>query len=141
MQEEGEKLMTKSCIFNLNKTCESCGTCDVCDLDSNKICNNCGKCLETEVNDFKQIVIDEVDDINDETESDNFPETEIKLDYSTKTNFEDDDLTFEEEEDSNLEFIDDVEGLSELLEDPDNKTLIEVAPGLFILNSNKKELH
>ena len=59
--------MIKSCIISLNKTCNNCGACNICDIDASKSCNNCGKCLETEVNDYKQIVVDEVDDWNEDS--------------------------------------------------------------------------
>jgi hypothetical protein len=37
-----------------------------------------------------------------------------------------------------VEFIEDIEGLSELLEDTENTVLEEISPGLFVLKDPKK---
>jgi hypothetical protein len=134
--------MTKSCIFTLNKICDNCGVCDTCDIDSNKTCSNCGKCLEKEVADYKQIDVDEVDDINEDVFED---EKEFNSVHSLNELSNNDYFNGEEgldfQEDPNVDFIDDVDGLVELLEDPEKETLEEVFPGFFILKSSKKELH
>lgn len=50
--------MSKECVLE-DKICDSCGKCDICDLDDSKICDSCGKCIE-ENEEFAEIKIDEV---------------------------------------------------------------------------------
>lgn len=154
--------MTKNCIFNDKKVCNSCGECDVCELNSEKKCNNCGKCLELEGYDVKAIKIDEVfeDELIEELEDDFYDKNDIDLSEEQK---EDDKIEVEvdeipkleeyeamlaEEEFSKLnkddfiavndeiwEYIDDVEGVKELLENEDDNSelLHEEFPGLITL--------
>ncbi|OFI07754.1 hypothetical protein CLOACE_01020 [Clostridium acetireducens DSM 10703] len=124
----------KLCIFNSNKVCNNCGDCIKCDLDKNKTCNNCGKCLELEGYDLKAIKINEIiEDSEDYTELD-IPKDD--LDYSQEYLLEED----LKEEDIKIEYIDDITGLKEVLEDEDlfKKVAIEQFPGLIRLKKNKK---
>lgn len=132
------------CIFSNKKTCTDCGECEKCDLNANKKCNNCGKCLEMEGYDMKAIKIDEI--IEDDLD---LKEAKIKLENNkeivapttsendmkeVEEEFEqreelydeyiDDYEVNEEKEDEdvwndNIEYIDDIDGLNELLEDED----------------------
>lgn len=38
-------MYNKNCILYDNKTCDECGDCNFCDINSDKICDNCGECL------------------------------------------------------------------------------------------------
>jgi hypothetical protein len=133
--------MSKSCIFTLNKICDNCGACNVCDINSDKTCNNCGKCLETTTNDYKEVVVDEIDDLNSFDSDDDLNNNEIELTSESSDFFELEDESLNSDEDINIDYIDDVEGLSELLEDPEKGTLEEVFPGFFIIKNDKRELH
>ncbi|URZ00685.1 hypothetical protein [Clostridium felsineum] len=127
--------MDKICILDENKPCTNCGECDKCDLDPNKVCNNCGKCLNPDNVNTRSILIDNV--IDDETpvsaeivgEND-----EILHDY-------DDDYVEENDEPEELEFefIDDIDGLNDILnnEDKRNKYINETSPGIFTLKKDK----
>lgn len=158
--------MSKNCIFNINKICDNCGECEICELDHNKKCDNCGKCLELEGYDVKAIKIDEVfeheeivdvevEDIVD-VEVDEIEVVEDKLidndeiDELPKISDYDAFLAEEEilkqnkdeyipENNETWEYIDDIDGVSELLEsDEDNSELLkEKFPGLIILNDRR----
>jgi hypothetical protein len=132
--------MDKNCMFNNKKVCDDCGQCDVCDLDNKKVCNSCGKCLEIEGVDIRAVKIDEISEVE---EKNDLPvnETSDKLDELTEETFEEyDDSYFKERADEFLEneevweLIDDIDGLSEILE-PDSKSDIaeELYPGLVYI--------
>lgn len=145
------------CIFEEAKKCNDCGQCDICDLNSSKKCNNCGKCLEMEGIDTKAVKIASV--IEDEKDAEilqsvAYSEIEEDLELDEEEAVEDE-LDYEEEEESSLdeidsqyfddiedefgikddelEYIDDVDGLNEILEDEDRlKELTEeVYPGVY----------
>ena len=151
--------MSKNCIFNNNRICNNCGECEICELNSNKKCNNCGKCLELEGYDVKAIKIDEVfeDEMLEELEDNFYDKNEIDL-SEEEDNIQNEidelpiveecDSFLEEEEYSKLnkedfipennevwEYIDDIEGAKELLEnEEDNSDLLhEEFPGLIRL--------
>lgn len=159
--------MSKNCIFNIKKICDSCGECEVCELNSNKKCNNCGKCLELEGYDVKAIKIDEVfeaEELDEELEEDFNDEKEINLFHTEKNNSENEidvlakseellklqeyDSLLSEKEHTNLnkddlipendevwEYIDDIEGVKDLLENEEENSefLHEEFPGLITL--------
>lgn len=101
-------MSNKCCIFNHANQCNECGECYTCDLDNNKTCDNCGKCLE-ESKDMRSVKIDEIieDEFEDEDELNN-------LDYSYGSKSVCDESIEGPEE---VEFIDDIDGLNEILED------------------------
>lgn len=128
--------MNKKCIFNSNKDCTNCGECDRCDLNSNKKCTNCGKCLELEGYDMKAIKIDEIleDKIDEEElqqENENHyhvhkKENELEFQYEEQSKHkslskETDNDNFKDNKfetmDDKIEYIDDIEGLREIIED------------------------
>jgi hypothetical protein len=151
--------MSKNCIFNDRKICSNCGECDVCELNSNKKCNNCGKCLELEGYDVKAIKIDEVfeDEVLEELDDSLYEKNEADLsdeednmenESNELSTFEECNSLLAEEEYAKLnkddfipennevwEYIDDIEGAAELLEnEDDNKGLLqEEFPGLIRL--------
>jgi len=102
----------KKCIFDDDKICDSCGDCDICDIDPLKLCDNCGKCIG-EDKDFssKAVSIDEI------IEDEEFEDSELGFENSDGEGTSDNDDSFKEE--IEIELIDDIEGLRELLE---NKT-------------------
>ncbi|AYD40291.1 hypothetical protein D4Z93_07060 [Clostridium fermenticellae] len=153
---------SKNCIFDYNKLCNNCGECDICDIDHNKKCDNCGRCLEEEGYDMKSIKIDKVVLNKDKTEEELIlkdSEVNEKEDLMSEKcndqckcqNDEADSGTEnikkdENQKDSNIdnwkpdiEYIDDIEGLNDLLNDV--KKLDEVAveefPGLIRLKNNR----
>ncbi|AWI05187.1 hypothetical protein [Clostridium drakei] len=141
--------MNKKCIFNSNKDCTNCGECDRCDLNPNKKCTNCGKCLELQGYDINAIKIDEiledkvdVEELQQENELDIQPgeqpehislSEEIDID-----NLKDDKF---ENLDDNIEYIDDVEGLREIIEDEGafKDLTYEEFPGLIRFKGDKRE--
>ena len=151
--------MSKNCIFNDRKICSNCGECEVCELNASKKCNNCGRCLELEGYDVKAIKIDEVfeDKVLEELEDDIFGENEAVLSEEEDNIqnqidelpiFEECNSLLAEEEYSKLnkddfisendevwEYIDDIEGAKELLENEDDNSglLHEEFPGLIRL--------
>ncbi|NLZ49048.1 MAG: hypothetical protein GX895_09755 [Clostridiales bacterium] len=130
--------MDKQCIFHENKICDDCNQCDLCDLDQNKICDNCGKCLEINSNDYRKVLIEDI------YEGDDFEDEDLLIDTEpVETMLFDEDYKFldiEEDQDLNVEFIEDIEGLKELLEEKENKVLEEYTPGLFVIKDPKKKL-
>lgn len=120
----------KNCILNINKICNNCGECDRCDLNPEKICDSCGKCLEMDENELRAIKIDEIIEDEDEADEDKqiVPEDELSSD--------------DREIDENIEYIDDIDGLREILEN--DKKFSEVAeeeyPGFIRLKSNTKKI-
>lgn len=112
--------MSKMCLFNSNKLCNDCGECNICDLDSSKICDNCGKCLEENNDDYREVIVDSI-------EEDTMQE-ELVLDVRDE---------FDDNSDP-VEYIEDVTGLGETLEDKDNAIFEELFPGFFISKHLKK---
>jgi hypothetical protein len=157
--------MSKNCIFNIKKICDNCGECDICELNRSKKCDNCGKCLELEGYDVKAIKIDEVfehEEIEETVELEDVIDVEIEdiEVVEDKVENEDEELPKisnyekfleEEEETAKLnndyipennevwEYIDDVDGARELLEnDEDTSELLkEEFPGLIILKDRR----
>lgn len=119
----------KKCILNSNKICDNCGECDKCDLDSSKICDNCGRCMEMENSDARAVKIDEIiddlDDFKDYDDEITNPDSEEELtgDISDDTSNE------------VWEYIDDIDGLRDILEDEDkySKYIEEEFPGFIKL--------
>lgn len=138
--------MEKNCVLNPNKICDNCGECDRCDLDPNKICNNCGKCLNADGFDTRSIKIDDV--IEDEAEAQKF-ETEHEEDTAGEfdevnetellNDYDDDYMDTDEKGEVPFELIDDIDGLSEILEDEKKreKYINETYPGMFTIKKEK----
>lgn len=134
--------MEKICILDENKKCNNCRECDKCDLDPNKICDNCGKCLDLEGYEHKEVIIDKIiEDPNEIEEYEQDAEIEEADDNAANEflNDYDDDYVRDERDDLpyELELIDDIDGLSELLEDEEkrHKIIDEKAPGIFVIKN------
>ena len=136
----------KQCIFNENKQCNNCGECDTCVFDKKKTCDNCGKCLELEGYDMKSVQIDKVIesqqdskeveiDLGDFSDFDLGEEEEL-LDEDFEESFEeDDDLPYVDvmDDENNWDYIDDIEGISELVDDiSSSDEMVEKFPGLYV---------
>jgi hypothetical protein len=123
----------KKCIFDDDKICDSCGDCDICDIDPLKLCDNCGKCIG-EDKDFssKAVSIDEI------IEEDEFEDSELDFENSDVESTSGNDDSFKEE--IEIELIDDIEGLRELLENKTHsgKYTKEEFPGFIRFKINKK---
>lgn len=119
------------CIFDLNRICDDCGDCDKCDLDDGKICDNCGKCIEVKNGDMKEVRIDDI--IEDIDDARNYEEE----DSST---FESDNMDKEDEKNEVWEYIDDIDGLNDILNDTDkfDKYAVEEFPGFIKIKSKNK---
>ncbi len=122
----------KYCIFNEKKVCNNCNECNTCDLNPSKRCNNCGKCLELEDYDMKAIKIDTILDDEDELKDYQIEEPEIMA-YDQNNSY------MENMKESTLEFIDDIDGLREILDNKDkfNKIIHEEYPGLIKIIKNR----
>ena len=121
----------KYCILDSNKLCNDCGECDVCDLDRNKKCNNCNKCLQGNF-DMRGIKIDKI--IEDENSTSSADDVDNNSsDNHSQCEFVGDDYTGPDFNEDNMEFIDDVEGLSDILKDEEKSKdlLYEEFPGLI----------
>ena len=117
-------MIDKKCILDNNKNCDNCGDCEVCDLDSKKICDNCGKCLGESDFETRALMVDEI--IEDPEEL----ETDIEVIEITGE---------EEDETDRFVLIDDIEGLTELLENKNHseKYTVEEFPGLIRFKKNE----
>lgn len=132
--------MAKLCILELNKECNNCGECNKCDLNPNKKCNNCGRCLELEGYDTKAINIEQIfeEDDND------YDEEELKLTSELPNNLNIEELAeFNKdlnESEVQMEYIDDIDGLKELIDDDTNTNSLinEVFPGFIVLSKSNK---
>ncbi|BAH06521.1 hypothetical protein [Clostridium kluyveri] len=125
----------KQCIFNEKKACNNCNECNTCDLNPSKKCNNCGKCLELEGYDMKAIKIDTILDDEDESKEYQIGETEMMA-YDRDQS----DSYMEDMKENTVEFIDDIDGLREILDNKDKfkKIIHEEYPGLIkIIKDNK----
>lgn len=157
--------MKKFCIFDSKKICDNCGECDKCDLDSNKKCNNCGKCLEMQGIDTKAIKIasviedskeakeyeefikddsnfDKIDELLKKEEEEMQEESELKPlieDEYTNSDFEIKDEDSPKDQEIDVEYIEDIDGLKEILESKENlKSVVnEQFPGFFVVNDKK----
>ncbi|WP_251859559.1 hypothetical protein [Clostridium sp. Marseille-Q2269] len=154
----------ETCIFDYTKKCTNCGQCEVCDLDSNKKCDNCGECLQREGIDTNAIQIDDIkedknfvnkDDLEkvlkedeEELESSKQLEEDIKNDFLNESELlKDYDEDFKEQglyaieniDGVQIEYIDDVDGLGELIEDESRlkKVAYEEFPGLIKIREDK----
>ncbi|GAE02276.1 protein containing Zn-finger domain [Clostridium botulinum B str. Osaka05] len=132
----------ETCIFNYTKKCTDCGECEICDLNTNKKCDNCGECLQREGIDTQAIKIDEIKEdknfVDKEALKKVLKEDEEELESSKKfeqdlenvilqdaellkdydENFKEQGLYAIENVDGvQIEYIEDVDGLSELMED------------------------
>ncbi|HDK7136936.1 TPA: hypothetical protein PTV74_000869 [Clostridium botulinum] len=154
----------ETCIFNYTKKCTDCGECEICDLDQNKKCDNCGECLQREGIDTQAIKIDEIKEdknfvdkedlkkvlkedekeleslkeFEEDLENEILKETELLKDYDE--NFKEQGLyAIENVEGVQIEYIEDVDGLSELMEDESRlkKVAYEEFPGLIKIRENK----
>ncbi|EQB3101983.1 hypothetical protein HYH70_02380 [Clostridium botulinum] len=154
----------ETCIFNYTKKCTDCGECEICDLDQNKKCDNCGECLQREGIDTQAIKIDEIKEdknfvdkedlkkvlkedekeleslkeFEEDLENEILQETELIKDYDE--NFKEQGLyAIENVEGVQIEYIEDVDGLSELMEDESRlkKVAYEEFPGLIKIRENK----
>lgn len=154
----------ETCIFNYTKKCTDCGECEICDLNTNKKCDNCGECLQREGIDTQAIKIDEIKEdkgfVDKEDLKKVLKEDEEELESSKKfeqdleneilhpvellkdydENFKEQGLYAIENVDGvQIEYIEDVDGLSELMEDESRlkKVAYEEFPGLIKIRENK----
>lgn len=114
------------CILNPEKNCDDCNKCDLCDLAPSKICDNCGKCLEKGAeNGMRSLEISEV--MKEEEKNIDWLGEDITSNYS------------EEDDECPFEFIEDVEGLKEILTDEEmsEKFTYEEFPGLIKIKKMK----
>lgn len=137
----------KMCIFDTQKICDNCRECDICDIDRTKKCNNCGKCLELDEAEIRAIKIDEIIDnadetmeyetaLNDRTDDKDEQLCECCDDYDSDKYSQED--KYSENKDT-WEYIDDIEGLSDVLEDEKkfDKLLEEKFPGFIRFRKEK----
>ncbi|MEG0306569.1 MAG: hypothetical protein RR636_01415 [Clostridium sp.] len=134
----------KECIFEAQKPCTNCGECNLCEYNKEKICNNCSKCLELEGYDVKEVKIDEVfdKDINNEIEIsiEDFSDFDLSDEDDLEDDFQEDadiidDMPYIDvmDNEENWTYLDDVEGMGELLEDiASTDELEEKFPGLYV---------
>jgi hypothetical protein len=135
--------MSKLCIFSNNKLCSDCGECDRCDLVKDKICDSCGNCLKTTSAEFNEVLIDEINDIDTDNSNDEVKfytdDTIMEKKFSVST---DDEIDFSEdfsENNETWELIDDVQGLSEVLELKAREDSIakELFPGFIFIDKDR----
>ena len=158
----------KKCIFSSVKECNECGNCDICDLNSEKKCDNCAKCMELQGIDTKAIgfgdiqseevkalskkeaILDLDSMLNDENETvnaelwDDSPE-DANTELDAAVTIESSEFSLEDynpnetfEMDENVVYLDDVDGLGEIMNDPQMKDMLlnENYPGLLKFSQN-----
>lgn len=129
------------CVLDKNKLCDDCGECDICDLNPDKKCDNCGKCLEMKDYDMKAVKVDDIIDDEDEFRTYEKDEEEYCLNdfHSHLADGKGNDSN--SEEDSNVEFIDDIDGLKEALENEEifKKVAYEEYPGLIRIQKKHED--
>lgn len=125
--------MAKHCIFDNLKLCNNCNECNVCDLNPNKLCDDCGKCLKIHDLDTREVKIDQVA-VNKE-EGEVFEE-ELEQFEELNEKSCDNEVAEDNGEEVIWEYIEDIEGLKDVLEDPAtfNKFACEEFPGLIKFN-------
>lgn len=114
------------CILNPKKDCDDCNKCDLCDLNPSKICDNCGKCLENNIEGgMRSLKINKI-----------IEKKEDEIDW-----LEEDSVSSSTEDDNDLpyDFIEDIEGLGEILSDEQmsEKFACEEFPGLITIKKMK----
>lgn len=130
--------MIKACIFDTKKQCNDCGECNKCDINPSKTCNSCGKCLDIEGYDAKAIGIEEI------VEESSTPciqeEKQTKLDpENLLEKFSRHNINLNEEE-VEVEYIDDIDGLNDILEnETSSNSMKELFPGFYVLDKNSEE--
>lgn len=154
----------ETCIFNYTKKCTDCGECEICDLNPNKKCDNCAECLQREGIDTQAIRIDEIkedknfvdkealkkvlkedeeefkfsEEFEQDLENEILQDEKLLKDYDE--NFKEQGLYAIENVDGvQIEYIEDVDGLSELMEDESRlkKVAYEEFPGLIKIRKDK----
>lgn len=154
----------ETCIFNYTKKCTDCGECEICDLNPNKKCDNCAECLQREGIDTQAIRIDEIkedknfvdkealkkvlkedeeefkfsEEFEQDLENEILQDEKLLKDYDE--NFKEQGLYAIENIDVvQIEYIEDVDGLSELMEDESRlkKVAYEEFPGLIKIRKDK----
>ncbi|AVP61501.1 hypothetical protein AAGC94_19855 [Clostridium sporogenes] len=154
----------ETCIFNYTKKCTDCGECEICDLNPNKKCDNCAECLQREGIDTQAIRIDEIkedknfvdkealkkvlkedeeefkfsEEFEQDLENEILQDEKLLKDYDE--NFKEQGLYAIENIDGvQIEYIEDVDGLSELMEDESRlkKVAYEEFPGLIKIRKDK----
>lgn len=135
-------------VINNNNSFD-CDNCTVCTCEDGKICENCSKCLGIDGYEARAIKIDEVidkgEDLNFKFDLGDFSDFDIEgedeeleedSDYITK---DEDELPYiDAMEDGNWEYIDDIEGMEEMMhENNSSDILVEQFPGLYVINKKK----
>jgi hypothetical protein len=124
---KGDITLDKKCIFNNTETCSECGECYACDLKSSKRCNNCGKCLEIEGYDIKSIQIDNILDNDEEL---------LEFEEMDDLHHDANEIPIVNEE--FWDYIDDIQGLKNLMQNDNELNLHEEFPGLLVYKKTKK---
>lgn len=135
-------------VINNNNSFD-CDNCTICTCEDGKICENCSKCLGIDGYEARAIKIDEVidkgEDSNFKFDLGDFSEFDVEneeeeleehSDYITK---DEDELPYiDAMEDGNWEYIEDIEGMEEMMhENNSSDVLVEQFPGLYIINKKK----
>jgi len=150
----------ETCIFDYSKKCTDCGECEICDLNPDKKCDNCGECLQREGIDTSAIKIDEIkedknfvnkedlkkvlkedeEEFEEDLELENTIPQEAELLKDYDEDFKEKGLyAIENVEGVQIEYIEDIDGLNELMEDESRlkKVAYEEFPGLIKIRKDK----
>lgn len=135
--------MSKNCLFDNKKVCTDCGECNTCDIVDGKICDNCGKCLEFEGIDTKATRLSDLMEKQEGAE-DIIKDIESNYDEDVENSELFDDYKDEEgmdimDNEENWVYIDDLDDVSEILNDPSlrSKAVDECYPGLLKFKSKE----
>lgn len=135
-------------VINNNNSFD-CDNCTICTCENGKVCENCSKCLGIDGYETRAIKIDEVidkdEDSNLKFDLGDFSEFDVEnedeeleadSDYMPK---DEDELPYiDAMEDGNWEYIEDIEGMEEMMhENNSSDVLVEQFPGLYVINKKK----
>lgn len=135
-------------VINNNNSFD-CDNCTICTCEDGKVCENCSKCLGIDGYETRAIKIDEVidkdEDSNLKFDLGDFSEFDVEnedeeleadSDYMPK---DEDELPYiDAMEDGNWEYIEDIEGMEEMMhENNSSDVLVEQFPGLYVINKKK----
>lgn len=134
--------------FIVNNNSFDCDNCTICTCEDGKICENCSKCLGIDGYESRAIKIDEVVEKNEDSnlkfDLGDFSDFDVE---DNEDNLEDPDYHAEAEdelpyidamEDGNWEYIEDIEGMEEIMhENNSSDVLVEQFPGLYVINKKK----
>lgn len=99
--------MKKICQIDPEKICNECNMCNICDLDPNKLCDSCGKCLGIDEYDYREVRVEGLLEIENDSEIDEYILDSDTYNYHSHQSH-DDDCSCCSEIGFNVDYIEDI---------------------------------